>query len=421
MARRQRNRSALAGLAALGALGYISGKGPLGGLYKRREGDPAPVEDRGTSSQASASRARASADSDYQPSTGFMEQGFYSPEPSPDYVPLGAGNMEAGLYGPNAETGGVGRVDVAAAPSGSMGPIIQGGAQAGARPPAGPAVRPAASGARPSSGQGAGAAAPVGGLSAAALDAAYGSYPQFNPIAAAFADQSRGQDVIQPAANQSRSLNQRPARQNVSSAARQYNQDAQGNRAGTQADGGPPITEEMRRNPAARIPGQRTSGPQGGQRVTGNETTRNIQNILNAPVPGMVPFGRGAGAAGRAASTSREVGSLKETPVTFLGRSGPRPVRGPERLEGGRASQPRLTDDKASRAAIEAERRKRLGFESKKSDALDESDWTGGAGAYGAKKGGAIKVKKMASGGMSSASKRGDGIASKGKTKCKMY
>jgi len=38
----------------------------------------------------------------------------------------------------------------------------------------------------------------------------------------------------------------------------------------------------------------------------------------------------------------------------------------------------------------------------------------------GMKKGG--KVKKMASGGMaSSASKRGDGIASKGKTRCKMY
>jgi hypothetical protein len=207
----------------------------------------------------------------------------------------------------------------------------------------------------------------------------------------------------------------------VNASARQYNQDSQGNRAGTQADGGPPITEEMRRNPVARIPGQSAQAPQGGRRVTGNETSRNIQNLLNAPVPGIVPFGRAAGAAGRAASTSREVGSLKETPVTYLGKSGARPVRGPERLEGGRASQPRITDDKASRAAIEAERRKRLGFERKKSEALDESDWTGGAGAYGAKKGGAIKTKKMASGGMSSASKRGDGIATKGKTKCKMY
>ena len=37
------------------------------------------------------------------------------------------------------------------------------------------------------------------------------------------------------------------------------------------------------------------------------------------------------------------------------------------------------------------------------------------------KKGGAVKVKKMASGGVTSASKRADGIASRGKTKCKMY
>jgi hypothetical protein len=37
------------------------------------------------------------------------------------------------------------------------------------------------------------------------------------------------------------------------------------------------------------------------------------------------------------------------------------------------------------------------------------------------KRGGSAKTKKMASGGMSSASKRGDGIASRGKTKCKMY
>ena len=41
------------------------------------------------------------------------------------------------------------------------------------------------------------------------------------------------------------------------------------------------------------------------------------------------------------------------------------------------------------------------------------------------KKGGMVKPKKMASGGMtsmaSSASKRADGIATRGKTKCKMY
>jgi len=37
------------------------------------------------------------------------------------------------------------------------------------------------------------------------------------------------------------------------------------------------------------------------------------------------------------------------------------------------------------------------------------------------KKGGAVKTKKMANGGVTSASKRADGIASRGKTKCKMY
>jgi hypothetical protein len=48
---------------------------------------------------------------------------------------------------------------------------------------------------------------------------------------------------------------------------------------------------------------------------------------------------------------------------------------------------------------------------------LDESDTTGGAIGY--KRGG--KMKKYASGGMvSSASRRADGIATKGKTRCKI-
>ena len=37
------------------------------------------------------------------------------------------------------------------------------------------------------------------------------------------------------------------------------------------------------------------------------------------------------------------------------------------------------------------------------------------------KKGGRVKTKKMASGGVSSASKRADGIATRGKTKYKIY
>jgi len=48
---------------------------------------------------------------------------------------------------------------------------------------------------------------------------------------------------------------------------------------------------------------------------------------------------------------------------------------------------------------------------------LSESDTTGGAIGY--KRGGSVKPKKMASGGMarSGASKRADGIATKGKTR----
>ena len=59
-----------------------------------------------------------------------------------------------------------------------------------------------------------------------------------------------------------------------------------------------------------------------------------------------------------------------------------------------------------------------MGQMSRKSQYMEDEKMGGVRGGY--KKGG--KVKKMASGGMaSSASKRADGIATKGKTKCKMY
>ena len=68
-----------------------------------------------------------------------------------------------------------------------------------------------------------------------------------------------------------------------------------------------------------------------------------------------------------------------------------------------------------------------LGKTAKEKKALSEADTTGGATGY--KKGGPLKAKgkpksmKLASGGStrSSASKRGDGIASKGRTRGKMY
>jgi hypothetical protein len=70
--------------------------------------------------------------------------------------------------------------------------------------------------------------------------------------------------------------------------------------------------------------------------------------------------------------------------------------------------------DRAARAA--AREAERSDFNKRGVDRFVESTFEGGM-----KRGG--KVKKMASGGMarSSASKRGDGIASKGKTRGKMY
>jgi hypothetical protein len=159
----------------------------------------------------------------------------------------------------------------------------------------------------------------------------------------------------------------------------------------------------------AQIPGSSVKAPVGGERVSGNEFTRNVSNTLNAPVPGALPIRMGAKAVKGATSSSREVANLAETPVTFLGRSGARPVRGPERV-GGPASQSRLGEGQRS---ISLKDQGRLALERRRqSDALEDS---------GLKKGGAVKTKKMASGGMTSNFQRADGIASKGKTKCKIY
>lgn len=118
-------------------------------------------------------------------------------------------------------------------------------------------------------------------------------------------------------------------------------------------------------------------------RVTGNELTRNIMNTLNATAglsaPGVVGKETMKQFAARAAARRAEEGLSEAEVADFLRRK-----------------------------------------------ALSEMDVMGGAVGY--KKGGKVKakakpVKKMASGGMakSSASKRADGIATKGKTKCKMY
>jgi hypothetical protein len=179
--------------------------------------------------------------------------------------------------------------------------------------------------------------------------------------------------------------------------ARQYNQDSQGNRAGTQADGGPPITEEMRRNPVARIPGQSARAPEDGRRVTGGNISRNLANMAAALGPT-----RAAGFGNAAVEAATARGALQRAAAARA-----------ERTEAARRGQTptNLTSTKSSSTA-------RTNEASKRTRKFDEDSEN-----VEFKHGGKTKAmpKKMASGGMSSASKRADGIASKGKTKCKMY
>jgi len=91
-------------------------------------------------------------------------------------------------------------------------------------------------------------------------------------------------------------------------------------------------------------------------------------------------------------------------------------LEGPAKRLTGPSKADLLARDRAARAAArEAERQQ---FNKRGVDRFIESTFEGGM-----KRGGAVKAKKMASGGMtrSSASKRADGIATKGKTRGKMY
>ncbi len=128
-----------------------------------------------------------------------------------------------------------------------------------------------------------------------------------------------------------------------------------------------------------RIPtDQGKYAPVSGQRVTGNEVTRNLSNMMNATAGLSVPG---------------YVGKL--TQAQYNARTAARRAAGD------------MTE-----AEIEAARRR-----------IADSALTGGMKKGGKVKAKAKPVKKMASGGAtrSSASKRADGIATKGKTRGKLY
>jgi hypothetical protein len=178
---------------------------------------------------------------------------------------------------------------------------------------------------------------------------------------------------------------------------------------------------------ASQIPGQSAQAPQG-QKIDSSETSRNLENAATA-------LGVGAGAAGlyklgrKLFSGGKEAAKKAAPYLKEIGTNAPKKL-----LEGPRTATksadvtdvvPKSTSYRSltgsaredARANEAREKLRNSSFIKKPKKPLDESDTTGGA--VGFKRGG--KMKKYASGGMvSSASRRADGIATKGKTNCKM-
>jgi hypothetical protein len=187
---------------------------------------------------------------------------------------------------------------------------------------------------------------------------------------------------------------------------------------------------------ASQIPGQSAKAPQG-EKIDSSEMSRNIENAMLATgaggvgVAGLYKLGKmlkgGREAAGKVAPYLKELGTsapkkLLEGPRKLL--EGPRKSTKtsdvtdvtPKKVSYRSETNPTKRED--ARADEAREKLMNSKFVKKPKKSLDESDTTGGAVGY--KRGG--KIMKYASGGMvGSASKRADGIATKGKTRCKIY
>jgi hypothetical protein len=178
---------------------------------------------------------------------------------------------------------------------------------------------------------------------------------------------------------------------------------------------------------ASQIPGQSAKAPQG-EKIDSSEMSRNIENAMLATgaggvgVAGLYKLGKmlkgGREAAGKVAPYLKELGT--SAPKKLL--EGPRKASKSSDVTDvvpKKTSYRSLTGTAREDARANEARDKLMksDFVKKPKKGLDESDTTGGAVGY--KRGG--KMKKYASGGMvSSASRRADGIATKGKTRCKI-
>jgi len=181
-----------------------------------------------------------------------------------------------------------------------------------------------------------------------------------------------------------------------------------------------------RRTPAlvSQIPGQNRSGPTGGERVSGTELSRNLSNTAAAltPLTGGTSkvatefaMGRNATKAATAEKLSPAGQRLKDTKDFVRGGYPGRDaaVTNPMAWAGGPKTMEKIAQAEGRAAAAEtraAAAEARAAAAQAKRDAKDPfMNFKPGSDF---KRGGAVKM---------TASRRGDGIASRGKTKCKMY
>jgi hypothetical protein len=167
---------------------------------------------------------------------------------------------------------------------------------------------------------------------------------------------------------------------------------------------------------ASQIPGGSSTPAPQGEKINSSETSRNIENAMLAAGAG------GVGLAGLYKLGSKMMKGGKEAAgkvapyLKELGTSAPKKL-----LEGPRKASKSsdVTDVVPKKTSYRSETNPTKREDGKANEAYERLKKLAGKKDSDMKKGGA--VKKYASGGMvSSASKRADGIATKGKTRCKI-
>jgi hypothetical protein len=174
-----------------------------------------------------------------------------------------------------------------------------------------------------------------------------------------------------------------------------------------------------RRTPpvVSQIPGQSRSGPTGGERVSGTELSRNLSNtaVALSPLTGGASKVAAEFAMGRNAAKAATAEKLSPAGQRLKNMEEVRNVAMPGRREAvmnplAHAGGPKMMDKVAQAEARAAAAEARAAAAQAKRDAKDPfMNFKPGSDF---KRGGAVKM---------TASSRADGIATRGKTKCKMY